>query len=353
MFLTVDANGNDATSPDFDRDNVVQWGFHHQFNDDARADRDVLRPRHLRRRGRLGADPGEVAGLVAVVRRPDRPPAPRPNQTELDSDTLGAGNAFNTGNVAMAYTHLWYTCIVRDEEGNGREFFDLAAVPEYDGVATAKLHADTFRILDSSENPEAAFEVLTYLLDNGAPVLLDTYGGMPARDRPARSVLRRARRDVPAGRQLAGGRRRAGAPGRAQPREQHAQLRRGRGRDHEFEEPPHHRAGPRRRRGRRGAARRPRRRVRRRRCADCRHSTCGQRTRRERSPPTRRRRRPRAEGSEERRSTRWRSPTNSSTPSSSPDPTRYPSRRVGSGALDAPSASDAGGAPACCSCRRG
>ncbi len=37
MLLTVDANGNDATSPDFDLENVVQWGFHHQFNDDARA----------------------------------------------------------------------------------------------------------------------------------------------------------------------------------------------------------------------------------------------------------------------------------------------------------------------------
>ena len=46
MLLTVDANGNDATSPDFDRDNIVQWGFHQQFNDDARADRHVLRPRH-------------------------------------------------------------------------------------------------------------------------------------------------------------------------------------------------------------------------------------------------------------------------------------------------------------------
>ena len=27
MILTVDANGNDATSPEFDPDNIVQWGF--------------------------------------------------------------------------------------------------------------------------------------------------------------------------------------------------------------------------------------------------------------------------------------------------------------------------------------
>jgi multiple sugar transport system substrate-binding protein len=54
-------------------------------------------------------------------------------------------------------------------------------MPEYNGEATSKLHADTFRILSSTENPEAAFEVLTYLLDDAAPVLLDTYGALPAR----------------------------------------------------------------------------------------------------------------------------------------------------------------------------
>jgi multiple sugar transport system substrate-binding protein len=180
MLLTVDANGNDATSPDFDRENVVQWGFHHQFNDDARAIGTFFGP------GTFVADDGSaqipenwLASWQWYVDLIDAGVAP--NQTEMDSDTLGAGNAFNTGNVAMAFTHLWYTGIVRDEEGNGREFFDIAPVPEYNGVATAKLHADTFRILDSSENPEAAFEVLSYLLDTGAPVLLDTYGGMPAR----------------------------------------------------------------------------------------------------------------------------------------------------------------------------
>jgi len=180
MLLTVDANGNDATSPDFDPENVVQWGFHHQFNDDARAIGTFFGA------GSFVADDGSAqipenwlaswqwyVDLIAA--------GAAPNQTQIDSDTLGVGNAFNTGNVAIAFSHLWYTCCVRDDAGVGREFWDLAAVPEYNGEATAKLHADTFRILDSSENPEAAFEVLTYLYDQGAPVLLDTYGGMPAR----------------------------------------------------------------------------------------------------------------------------------------------------------------------------
>jgi ABC-type glycerol-3-phosphate transport system substrate-binding protein len=45
-----------------------------------------------------------------------------------------------------------------------------------------KMHADTFGILKGSKNPNAAFEVLTYMLSpEVAPKLLNIYGGMPAR----------------------------------------------------------------------------------------------------------------------------------------------------------------------------
>jgi multiple sugar transport system substrate-binding protein len=181
MLLTVDANGNDATSPDFDPANVVQWGFHHQFNDDARAVGTFFGA------GSFVAEDGSAqipenwlaswqwyVDLIAA--------GAAPNQSQIDSDVLGQTNAFDTGNVAIAFTHLWYTCCVRDEEGNGRDWWDLAVVPEYNGAATAKLHADTFRILSSTEHPDEAFAVLSYLLGEGAPVLLDTYGALPARE---------------------------------------------------------------------------------------------------------------------------------------------------------------------------
>jgi multiple sugar transport system substrate-binding protein len=55
-------------------------------------------------------------------------------------------------------------------------------MPSYNGVTTAKMHADTFGILKGSKNPEAAFEVLTYMLsEEHANDLLTIYGGMPAR----------------------------------------------------------------------------------------------------------------------------------------------------------------------------
>ena len=48
-------------------------------------------------------------------------------------------------------------------------------------MTTAKLHADTFGIMQSSQHPDAAFEVLTYLLGDAAEQLATVYGGMPAR----------------------------------------------------------------------------------------------------------------------------------------------------------------------------
>ncbi len=77
----------------------------------------------------------------------------------------------------MAHTHLWYTCCI----GEGSDW-DIAPVPVYNGVATAKLHGDTFRIMSTTRYPAEAFEVLSYLVGEASPTLLQVYGGMPARE---------------------------------------------------------------------------------------------------------------------------------------------------------------------------
>jgi len=79
----------------------------------------------------------------------------------------------------MIHIHTWY---VASWALDGSFDWNLAATPAYNGQVTAKLHADTFCIPKGSKNPEAAFEVLTYLLSaDVAPNLLNVYGGMPAR----------------------------------------------------------------------------------------------------------------------------------------------------------------------------
>jgi multiple sugar transport system substrate-binding protein len=81
----------------------------------------------------------------------------------------------------MDVTHLWYVCCVYPGEGEPAVTdWDIAVVPVGpDGNTTSKLHADTIGILASTENPDQAFEALTYLA--AAPELTSIWGALPAR----------------------------------------------------------------------------------------------------------------------------------------------------------------------------
>ncbi len=175
--LTVDANGEDATSAAFDPENIVQFGYGFQWTD-MRGVGTQFSP------GSLVTDDGDAqipeAWKEAVNWVYDGMWNSYfyPNGPYGNSDILGAGNWFESGNMAMTHIHLWYVaCCI----GNLDAEWDFAVTPEYDGVATAKMHADTFGIMKASEHPEEAFAVLTYLLGEAAPDLLAIYGGMPAR----------------------------------------------------------------------------------------------------------------------------------------------------------------------------
>lgn len=177
MLLTVDKNGKDATQAGFDPTAIVQYGYEPQYQD-ARAVGSYFAA------GSAVADDGKTAQI----------PEPWvaawkwlyngiwtdhfiPNQAIRESQEYGSGNPFNSGKVAMALTHLWYTCCVADAGQN----WDMAVVPSYNGKVTANFNADTFRILKQSQHPQEAFEVLTYLIGDASLELLAVYGGMPAR----------------------------------------------------------------------------------------------------------------------------------------------------------------------------
>jgi multiple sugar transport system substrate-binding protein len=183
MRLTVDVDGNDATSPDFDPENIVQYGYEPTFQD-------------LRAVGSYFGAGSFVADDEKTAQIPpqwvdawkwvydgiweDHFVA---NQAVRESTEWSEGNPFNSGKVATTITHLWYTCCIADSSDN----WDIGVVPSHDGETTANMNADTFRILEASKNHDAAFQFLTYLLGEGSLDLLDAYGGMPARvaDQPA------------------------------------------------------------------------------------------------------------------------------------------------------------------------
>jgi multiple sugar transport system substrate-binding protein len=182
--LTVDADGNDATSPDFDSDNIDQWGLDAQFTEiDTRAYSTIF-----------GGSGSAVAEDGATAQWPDNwreglgfwydgvwkdhiiP-------TKAEAEAIGGGedrNTFQSGLIAMDVVHQWYVCCVYPAEGDPAVTdWDIAVLPEGpDGTITSKLHADTIGILDSTENPEAAFEALSFLAQS--PELVQTWGAMPA-----------------------------------------------------------------------------------------------------------------------------------------------------------------------------
>jgi multiple sugar transport system substrate-binding protein len=181
MKLTVDANGNDALSEDFNPENIVQFGFMNQWTD----------PRGIGTffgAGSLVADDGVTAQIPANWKSAWEWTYKGwwedyfiPNGPYGGADFLqGPGGPFSSGNLAMVHLHMWY--VAPWALGNVDWDWDLAATPSYNGVVTSKMHADTFGILRGSKNHEAAFEVLTYMLSADTSLkLLNVYGGMPAR----------------------------------------------------------------------------------------------------------------------------------------------------------------------------
>lgn len=177
QILTVDANGFDATEAEFDAENIAQWGFVNQFAGAGAMRQNAT----LFGSGSLIGDDGGAFmpdnWRIAFQWFHDATWSNyiMPNQAQEGSDLLAAGNPFASGNVAMAQSHLWYTCCLDDTE------WDAAALPSYEGTVTARLHADTFRVMNSTDSPAEAVAVLTYLVGDASLDLLGVYGGLPTR----------------------------------------------------------------------------------------------------------------------------------------------------------------------------
>ncbi|HEX9644268.1 MAG TPA: extracellular solute-binding protein [Acidimicrobiia bacterium] len=178
-ILAVDANGNDATNAAFDREQTVQWGFIWQWTDRLFQEGSFWGAGYVPQDDGTAVIPQEWADEWKWYQSAIFETGFAPTQTQMDSELL-AGNAFSSGNVAMAVSHLWYTCCVRNDDGTGKDFFDIAVMPSHNGVVTANMHADTFRIMSSTTHPAEAFQVLTYLLTDAALELLNAYGAAPA-----------------------------------------------------------------------------------------------------------------------------------------------------------------------------
>ena len=183
MKLTVDTNGNDATSADFDPANIVQWGFDSQW-----ADNSPTAETALFGAGSFLADDGKTAQIPDAMRTGIKwfndgvwKDHFIPTQNQVNSDLLAKGNPFQSGNLAMTEIHTWYSCCVNPAAPAKPivgDNFGWAVAPAYNGTTTAKLHADTFSMLKTTKHPDEAFEALSALAGSGE--LATIYGAMPA-----------------------------------------------------------------------------------------------------------------------------------------------------------------------------
>jgi multiple sugar transport system substrate-binding protein len=181
MKLTVDKNGNDATSSDFDANSIVQWGFDSQW-----ADNNPVAESTIFGAFSVVGDDGKTAQIPDPLKTGLEWYSNGvwkdhfiPTYAQIRSDLLGPDNEFSTGNLAMAETHSWYMCCINPAPPAKRDFeWGVAVAPSYNGTTTAKLHADTFSLLKSTKHPEESFKALTVLVNSGA--LLANYGAFPA-----------------------------------------------------------------------------------------------------------------------------------------------------------------------------
>jgi multiple sugar transport system substrate-binding protein len=180
MKLTVDKNGNDATSSKFDPNNIVQWGFDSQYQDNSARAEDAFFGA-----GSFLASDGKTAQIPDYVAQGEKWFNDGvwkyhfiPTQAQIASALLGAGGEFGSGNLAMDEGHTWFTCCVAPPAPKKQFDFGFAINPLVNGKITSPLHADTFSILKTTKVPDAAWTALKAMVASAD--LLTTYGAMPA-----------------------------------------------------------------------------------------------------------------------------------------------------------------------------
>jgi multiple sugar transport system substrate-binding protein len=181
MKLTVDGNGKSANQAGFDPKTVVQYGYVPQWVTGLQALGTTFGASIFADNAGNAQIPPNWLAAWKYYQKGVWKDHFMPTREVMDSDTFGKGNNFNSGKIAIGYSHLWYTCCL-DPSATGKvKNLTVAVVPSYNGKYTAKLHADTFRITKTSKVKDEAFQAMWWLMNQ--PDLLETYGAFPANDK--------------------------------------------------------------------------------------------------------------------------------------------------------------------------
>jgi multiple sugar transport system substrate-binding protein len=178
-LLTVDANGKTPADADFDPSKTTQFGLTQGY-ERIRLLLTQLQPEVFYdvSTKKVNAPASWEKGVQWWYDRVWVDHS-MPTDSYTNSELFGSGNPFNSGNVAMVISPLWYTCCISGSVGKFE--WDMAVVPQsFDGEYHVAMDADTFRMTKGSAHPDEAFTVLTYILNDAVPKLGPTYGAFPA-----------------------------------------------------------------------------------------------------------------------------------------------------------------------------
>jgi multiple sugar transport system substrate-binding protein len=183
MKLTLDKNGNDATSADFDPTAIAQWGY----DDSWIAMRNYLFVWGAPTYGAVTTPDMKTA----IVNQPDWVKGVQwlsdgvwkdhfiPDASgQATYGAVGNGDPFSTGMAAMFLTHTWYM----PEGLTGVTFkYDIAPVPMApSGEQIVRADVDGFAMVKGSDQQDAAWEFMTWLVQPEQIVdVCLIYGCMP------------------------------------------------------------------------------------------------------------------------------------------------------------------------------
>ncbi len=184
MQVTLDVNGNNATSPDFDPTNITQYGFDNSW-DSLRGWEVMWSPANMGR-------PTSADYKTAIVNDADWVTGLQwysdavwkdhfmPDSAAISALDPANGDPFAVNGLAMWMSNSWYM----SESLNELSFkWDLAPTPfNPKGTRIAQVDADGFSIAKDAKNKDEAWEVLKWLLEPENNLeLCKIYGCMPAR----------------------------------------------------------------------------------------------------------------------------------------------------------------------------
>lgn len=180
-LLTIDGTGKHSGAAGFDPDTRVQWGFHDEFVNEPRP---------------LGALFGS-GSLVAADGSAQIPAAWQaewtwyhdmiwtdfsvPTTSQVNSEVLGNGSPFLSGNVAMVTTHSWFAPSLVSLPSSERLNWDVAIMPSYGGTTTSRTHADSYRMLKTGTPKAARTKAMSFLANEAAAELVEVFGPVPSR----------------------------------------------------------------------------------------------------------------------------------------------------------------------------